>query len=118
MMSSRFVRFMGICYSVISMSLWIMHVQLVGNMDTNNMIQSDVKSIHQHVVKYVLDNGLTVLVHEAHQVPQVSFQIFYNVGSKDELLGEKGIAHLIEHMIFKGTDTLSESDINIVVHKQ
>jgi zinc protease len=39
------------------------------------------------------------------------------VGSKDELIGEKGIAHLIEHMIFKGTDTLSESDINVLVHK-
>lgn len=75
------------------------------------------KSTHQHVQKVVLDNGLTVLIRESHEIPKVSFQIWYNVGSKDELIGEKGIAHLIEHMIFKGTNTLSESDINVLVHK-
>src|SRR5436190_920289 len=71
----------------------------------------------QPVAKKVLENGLTVLVHESHIIPKVSFQMWYNVGSKDELLSEKGIAHLIEHMIFKGTDMLSESDINTIVHK-
>ncbi|HEX4068807.1 MAG TPA: pitrilysin family protein [Candidatus Babeliales bacterium] len=74
-------------------------------------------SDHPHVIKKVLDNGLTILIRESHEIPKVSFQIWYNVGSKDELTGEKGIAHLIEHMIFKGTDTLSESDINVLVHK-
>lgn len=69
------------------------------------------------VVKKVLSNGMTILVRSSHVIPKVSLQIWYNVGSKDELLGEKGIAHLIEHMIFKGTDILSESDINTVVHK-
>src|SRR5579872_7251798 len=59
---------------------------------------------NQHVAKKILSNGLTVLVHESHTIPKVSFQMWYNVGSKDELLSEKGIAHLIEHMIFKGTD--------------
>ncbi len=71
----------------------------------------------QYVKKIVLDNGLTILIRESHEIPKVAFEIWYNVGSKDELLGEKGIAHLIEHMIFKGTDTLSESDIKAVVHK-
>ncbi len=70
-----------------------------------------------YVSKKILDNGLTVLVYESHIIPKVSFQMWYNVGSKDELLSEKGIAHLIEHMIFKGTDILSESDINVLVHK-
>ena len=85
--------------------------------EEKNAMQRSVDSNHQHVIKKVLDNGLTVLVHESHEIPKVSFQMWYNVGSKDELLGEKGIAHLIEHMIFKGTSTLSESDINILVHK-
>lgn len=71
----------------------------------------------QYVHKYTLSNGLTVLVREVKTVPKVSLQLWYNVGSKDELLGEKGIAHLIEHMIFKGTDILTESDINVIVHK-
>lgn len=71
----------------------------------------------QSVQKKVLKNGMTILVRQARAIPKVSLQLWYNVGSKDEKTGEKGIAHLIEHMIFKGTKTLSESDINEVVHK-
>lgn len=73
--------------------------------------------IHGKVLKTVLSNGLTVLCLPRHNVPKVSFQLWYNVGSKDEKTNEKGIAHLIEHMIFKGTERLSESDINIVAQK-
>ncbi len=70
------------------------------------------------IAKKVLSNGLTILVKPSKIVPKVSVQMWYNVGSKDEHIGEKGIAHLIEHMIFKGTKKmLSESDIKIVVHK-
>lgn len=70
-----------------------------------------------HVFKKVLKNGLTVLVLEQANIPKVSMQIWYGVGSKDEQSGERGIAHLIEHMIFKGTDALSESDINLITQK-
>jgi len=68
------------------------------------------------VQKKVLKNGMTILVRPMHNVPKVSLQLWYSVGSKDEKTGEKGIAHLIEHMIFKGTKKLTESDINIVSH--
>lgn len=72
---------------------------------------------HQpHVYKRVLENGMTILVRVVHTLPKVSLQIWYNVGSKDEKTNEKGIAHLIEHMIFKGTKLLSESDINVITH--
>ncbi len=69
------------------------------------------------VFKYVLDNGLTLLVKVSNVIPKVSTQLWYNVGSKDEKTGEKGIAHFIEHMIFKGTATLSECDITAITHK-
>jgi zinc protease len=69
------------------------------------------------VFKKILANGLTVLAVEQKTIPKVSLQLWYNVGSKDELSGEKGIAHLIEHMIFKGTEKLSESDINMITQK-
>ncbi len=69
------------------------------------------------VQKKILKNGLTVLVLENHSIPKVSSQLWYGVGSKDEKSGEKGIAHFIEHMIFKGTEKLSESDINLITHK-
>lgn len=68
------------------------------------------------VHKRTLQNGMTVLVRPVHTLPKVSMQIWYRVGSKDEKTSEKGIAHLIEHMIFKGTKELSESDINIMTH--
>ncbi len=70
-----------------------------------------------HVIKKVLSNGLTVLLKPSSVVPKVSVQLWYNVGSKDEKTSEKGIAHLIEHMIFKGTKKLSECDINLITHK-
>src|SRR3989304_417587 len=69
------------------------------------------------VQKKVLSNGMTVLVRPLHMIPKVSLQLWYNVGSKNEKSGEKGIAHLIEHMIFKGTKRLSESDINLITAK-
>lgn len=69
------------------------------------------------VCKKILLNGLTVLVRPVTDIPKVSMQLWYHVGSKDEQTGEKGLAHLIEHMIFKGTDQLSESDINAITHK-
>lgn len=69
------------------------------------------------VSKQVLDNGLTILSVPRKIIPKVSIQLWYNVGSKDEKSGQKGIAHLIEHMIFKGTATLSECDISLITHK-
>ena len=77
----------------------------------------DMSSKNVFVKKKVLDNGLTILVREVHNIPKVSIQVFYNIGSKDEKIGEKGIAHLIEHMVFKGTKKLSETDINAAMHK-
>jgi len=69
------------------------------------------------VIKKVLKNGMTILVRPVHMIPKVSIQLWYYVGSKDEKDSERGIAHLIEHMIFKGTEKLSESDINDLTHK-
>ena len=49
-----------------------------------------------------LQNGLRVLVHEDHSAPVISSYIFYRSGSRNELRGETGIAHLFEHMMFNG----------------
>lgn len=71
----------------------------------------------QKVHKKVLDNGLTILVYPIHTIPKVAVHLWYGVGSKDEKDGQRGLAHLLEHMIFKGTSVLSESDINMISHK-
>src|SRR5690349_2417627 len=48
--------------------------------------------------KFVLDNGLTVIVHEDHKAPVVAVNVWYHVGSKDEKPGRTGFAHLFEHI--------------------
>src|SRR5262245_5064428 len=50
-----------------------------------------------------LSNGLTVIVHEDHLLPQVATNLIYRVGSKDEQKGRTGFAHLFEHLMFMGT---------------
>jgi zinc protease len=57
------------------------------------------------VVASTLDNGLRVLLLEDHRSPIVSFQVWYRVGSRDEQRGATGIAHFLEHLMFKGTPT-------------
>ena len=58
--------------------------------------------------KYVLDNGLQVILHEDHSVPLVSVNIWYHVGSKNEKPGRTGFAHLFEHMMFQGSENHDE----------
>ncbi len=54
--------------------------------------------------KVVLDNGLTVIVHEDHKSPIVAFNVWYHVGSKNEKSGKTGFAHLFEHLMFNGSE--------------
>ncbi|MFQ5585378.1 MAG: M16 family metallopeptidase [Thermodesulfobacteriota bacterium] len=51
-----------------------------------------------------LDNGLTVILEENHSAPVVAFQMWVNVGAADERRETAGISHLLEHMLFKGTE--------------
>ena len=53
--------------------------------------------------KFQLENGLRVIVHEDHKAPLVSVSVWYHVGSKDETRTQKGLAHLIEHLLFQGS---------------
>src|SRR5579862_2860991 len=54
--------------------------------------------------KFVLDNGLTLIVHEDHKAPIVAVNVWYHVGSKNEKPGKTGFAHLFEHLMFGGSD--------------
>jgi predicted Zn-dependent peptidase len=62
------------------------------------------------VKAHTLANGLRVLLLERHQAPTVSFVIRFKVGSVNEQAGMSGMAHLLEHMLFKGTRTLGTTD--------
>ena len=62
--------------------------------------------------KFVLANGLTVLVHEDHKAPIVAVNTWYHVGSKNEKPGKTGFAHLFEHLMFSGSDDFNHTYIN------
>lgn len=58
--------------------------------------------------KYVLPNGLTLVVHEDHSDPVVHLDVTYHVGSAREEIGKSGFAHFFEHMMFQGSDHVAD----------
>ena len=58
--------------------------------------------------KFVLDNGLTLVVHEDHKAPVVAVNVWYHVGSKNEKEGKTGFAHLFEHLMFNGSENYDD----------
>ena len=63
------------------------------------------------VTTFTLDNGLTFVVVERHDAPVVSFHTYADVGSVNEPAGRTGLAHMFEHMAFKGTTTIGTTNI-------
>ena len=59
--------------------------------------------------KFVLKNGLTVIVHEDHKSPVVAVNTWYHVGSKNERPGKTGFAHLFEHLMFSGSANFNKT---------
>ncbi|MCX7597048.1 MAG: insulinase family protein, partial [Fischerella sp.] len=76
---------------------------LVETRNKNVIKDTHKNSISENVSKTVLENGLTVLTKEVHSAPVVTVQVWYKVGSRNEEPGVNGIAHQLEHMMFKGT---------------
>src|SRR5438094_620527 len=66
--------------------------------------------IEARVREHVLKNGLRLLVLERHEVPVVSFVTMCNVGAVDEHVGITGVAHIFEHMAFKGSREIGVTD--------
>ncbi len=64
-------------------------------------------TLADRVVEQVLPNGLKVILLENPKVPEVTFQVWYRVGSRNESWGKTGLSHMLEHMMFKGTRRVS-----------
>lgn len=60
--------------------------------------------------KYVLPNGLTLVIHEDHSDPVVQVDVTYHVGSGREEIGKSGFAHFFEHMMFQGSDNVNDEE--------
>ena len=67
------------------------------------------------ITEYRLDNGMKVIVKEDHRAPVVVSQIWYKVGSSYEPDGVTGISHVLEHMMFKGTEKLGPGEFSRII---
>ncbi|OSP55030.1 pitrilysin family protein [Pseudoruegeria sp. SK021] len=67
------------------------------------------------VTEFTLENGLDVVVIEDHRSPAVVHMLWYKVGAADEMPGKSGIAHLLEHLMFKGTEIRSPGEFSQIV---
>ncbi|NBE07149.1 M16 family metallopeptidase [Paragemmobacter ruber] len=72
----------------------------------------------EDVTGFTLENGLQVVVIEDHRAPVVVQMLWYKVGSADEPRGKSGIAHFLEHLMFKGTDELGPGEFSEIVEAQ
>lgn len=67
------------------------------------------------VTTYQLENGMDVVVIEDHRAPAVTHMLWYRAGSADEPVGSSGVAHYLEHLLFKATDTVESGEFQRVV---
>ncbi|MEN9722559.1 MAG: hypothetical protein RJB38_545 [Pseudomonadota bacterium] len=65
--------------------------------------------------RYLLPNGLRLIVHEDHSAPTFAYQTWFDVGSRDEVPGKTGLAHLFEHMMFKGTPAVPDGEFDRIL---
>ena len=69
------------------------------------------------VEEITLENGLKVFLLENHKSPAVTFQVWYHVGSRNELDGNSGLSHFLEHMMFKGTAKIAPEEHSRIIAK-
>ncbi|OJY56461.1 pitrilysin family protein [Thiobacillus sp. 0-1251] len=71
-----------------------------------------VGSVQAAVTDVTLDNGMRVIVQEDHRAPVMVSQVWYRAGSMDEFNGTTGVAHVLEHMMFRGTNTVPPGEFS------
>lgn len=72
-------------------------------------------ALKDKVFEAMLPNGLKVIMLENDKSPTVTFQVWYHVGSRNEEWGKTGLSHMLEHMMFKGTNTISAQEFSRII---
>ncbi len=78
-------------------------------------VLSAAPALAQEVTTFTLDNGMDVVVIEDHRAPAVTHMVWYRTGSADEPPGASGVAHFLEHLLFKATDTMAAGEFSATV---
>ena len=73
--------------------------------------------LKENVFETVLPNGLKVILLENHKAPLVTFQVWYRVGSRNEAWGRTGLSHMLEHMMFKGTEKVGPEEFSRIIQE-
>jgi zinc protease len=76
-----------------------------------------VQNYAERVREHVLPNGLKVILLEDHKAPVGVFQVWYRAGSRNEQLGKTGLAHLLEHLMFKGTAKVGPEEHSRIIQR-
>jgi zinc protease len=74
-------------------------------------------AITEQASEFTLKNGLKVILLENHKAPLITFQVWYRVGSRDEPFGKSGLSHILEHMMFKGTERIGPGEFSRIVQE-
>jgi zinc protease len=82
-----------------------------------HVMESPVRAQEIPFSRFELPNGLTVILHEDHRLPLVTVNLWYYVGSKDEIQGRSGFAHLFEHLMFMGTEKVPYPQFDNIMEK-
>ena len=80
-----------------------------------SMLMPTAQAADGDVTEYKLNNGLRIVVKEDHRSPTVAHMVWYKAGSIDEYNGTTGVAHVLEHMMFKGTKNLKVGEFSQTV---
>jgi len=83
----------------------LLPLALAGTLAAQNLAEFE-----KRVTEFTLPNGLHFIVLERHEAPVVSFHTYVNAGSVDDPKGKSGLAHMFEHMAFKGTETIGTTN--------
>jgi zinc protease len=95
------------CLSVGLMGVSCLHAQAATGTPTATPMSEPSGIVHR-----TLPNGMQVIIKEDHRAPTAVHMVWVRVGSMDEVDGKTGIAHVLEHMLFKGTDTLAPGEFS------
>ena len=91
------------------------HFALIGFVMTFSALPFMAKAAENKVTTFQLENEMQVVVVEDHRAPVVQHMVWYRAGSADEPKGSSGVAHFLEHLLFKSTDNLAEGELSATV---
>src|SRR5271170_7247385 len=92
------------------MRVRLLPLLLAGLLAAHLASAQNLKDFEKKVTEFTLPNGLHFILVERHEAPVVSFHTYVNAGSVDDPGGRTGLAHMMEHMAFKGTPTIGSKN--------